>query len=139
MIEMTKQLKAAVVKESKRIFLYYPRLSRMTDAFQSLEELSQMVLLPGSYNYELSEGYADTYEKKKLEKYAIVKAWQTLNERRRFILFCNYMSQNPIGIQETAYYLDLSAKTVETSKQKALISFAEEYKNGAIIKLLQNE
>lgn len=132
------KMKSQIIKESKAILLYYPRLSRMTDGFQTLIELEKLTLEPGSYNYEIPDGYADTYEKRKLEKYAIVKAWQTLADREREIIFYNYFYRNAKNIKEIAYLLNFSGKTIEVNKQQAMVAFAEDYKNGAIIKFLQN-
>ena len=109
----------------------------MTDGFQSLSELRRLALRPGSYNYDLLDGYADTYEKRLLEKYAIVKAWQSLDKRGQAILFYNYLARDPKNIAETAFLLKCSRHTVENAKQKAMLAFAEEYKNGTIIKILK--
>ena len=132
-----KQFRVSVVKQSKAILHYYPRLSRMTDGFQSLSELRRLTLKPDSYSYEVLDGYADTYEKKMLEKYAIIKAWQTLEERGQAVLFYNYLAKDAKNIMETAFLLSCSRHTVEVAKQKAMLAFAEEYKNGTIIKNLK--
>lgn len=137
MDERRKQSRANVVKQSKTIFQYYPKLSRMTDGFQSFSQLRKLTLKADSYNYELLDGYADTYEKRLLEKYAIVKAWQSLNERGKEILFHNYLAQETKSIEDIAFILKFSRHTVEIAKQKAMLAFAEEYKNGTIIKILK--
>jgi ArpU family phage transcriptional regulator len=67
------------------------------------------------------------------EVYAIIEAWQRLDDRSRTVIYYAYLARERYTVRDIAFKMDYSDRSINRIKDMACVDFACAYKNGVLL------
>jgi hypothetical protein len=137
---------SAIVKRVRMLLKQYARFRRFGFVVLSIEEMEGMDIPNEAVNkpisgIETSDKYiamTDNREGLDVEHYksvcyAVVDAWQQLDERSKIILYYTYLALDTLTGNEIAHKMVYSPRTIEILKRNGMIAFGCAYKHGSLL------